>query len=83
MQMIMSTIPRAADRRADAGSPQLTDFAAAAKGVWRAYVRRRMEQTAIILLRSMSDQDLEDMGLARSDIESAVGGRRSREDGGR
>ena len=36
----------------------------------------RVEQSAIVLLRSMSDRELADMGLARSEIESLVKGKR-------
>jgi uncharacterized protein YjiS (DUF1127 family) len=73
--MIMSTISSTADRRADAGTGILTVAAsatAAAKRLWVAYFTWRVEQAAIGLLNSMSDRELVDMGLARSEIATVV-----------
>ena len=71
----MSTISSTADRRADAGSSALTTVAAAAKRLWVAYFTWRVEQSAIVLLGSMSDRELADLGLARSEIQSLVRGK--------
>jgi uncharacterized protein YjiS (DUF1127 family) len=40
-----------------------------AKTWWMAYLMRRMEREAIIQLRAMSDRQLEDIGITRSQIE--------------
>ena len=74
--MIMSTISSTADRRADAGSSALITVAAAAKRWWVAYITWRVEQRAIRLLRAMSDRELRDLGLTRSEIASLVRGKR-------
>jgi uncharacterized protein YjiS (DUF1127 family) len=39
---------------------------------WMAYLTGRIEQTAIARLRSMSDYELKDIGLTRSQITFAV-----------
>ena len=70
--MIMSTISSTADRRADADSGLLTMAAAELKRLWVAYMIWRVEQAAIGLLASMSDHELTDMGLARSEIANVV-----------
>jgi uncharacterized protein YjiS (DUF1127 family) len=41
---------------------------------WRAYITWRIEQWTIARLREMSDRQLEDIGLARCQIEPAVRG---------
>jgi len=75
--MIMSTISSTADRRADAGGGILTMAAAATaelKRLWVAYMTWRVERGAIGLLGSMSDCELKDMGVTRSEIERLVKG---------
>ena len=47
---------------------------AAVKTWWVAYFTRRMERAAIIQLHAMSDRELEDIGLTRSQINHAVRG---------
>ena len=47
---------------------------AAVKTWWAAYLIHRMERAAIIQLHAMSDRDLEDIGLTRSQINRAVRG---------
>jgi uncharacterized protein YjiS (DUF1127 family) len=42
---------------------------------WVAYVTWRVHRLSIAHLRSMSDRELRDIGVARSEIESAVTGR--------
>jgi uncharacterized protein YjiS (DUF1127 family) len=51
---------------------------AAMKRMCAAYIAWRMEKSAIAALRSMSDRALTDIGLARSDITSAVRGKAPR-----
>src|SRR5262245_15502046 len=41
---------------------------------WMAYLNRRIERVAIVQLEAMSDRELEDIGLTRSQIEWAVMG---------
>ena len=46
--------------------------AAALKGWWLAYITWRIERAAIAQLSAMSDRDLKDIGVHRSDIHRAV-----------
>jgi uncharacterized protein YjiS (DUF1127 family) len=41
---------------------------------WTAYLARRNEREAILQLRAMSDRELRDIGLTRSQIDGAVRG---------
>src|SRR5262245_50083009 len=41
---------------------------------WMAYLNRRIERVAVLQLEAMSDRELEDIGLTRSQIEWAVKG---------
>lgn len=45
---------------------------AAVKTWWVAYLTRRMERPAIIQLHAMSDRELKDIGLTRSQTKQAV-----------
>jgi uncharacterized protein YjiS (DUF1127 family) len=81
METIMSTISSTADRYPDAGGSAPATAVAALQRLWRAYVKWHLEQAAIMLLGSMSDRELADLGLARSEIASAVRGRAGRRDG--
>ena len=47
---------------------------ATVKTWWKGYLVRRIEQAAIIQLHAMSDRELQDIGLARSQIEQAARG---------
>jgi uncharacterized protein YjiS (DUF1127 family) len=47
---------------------------AAAKTWWMSYLARRIGRAAIIQLHGMSDRELQDIGLTRSQIERAVRG---------
>ena len=47
---------------------------AAVKSCWAAYLVRRIERAAVVQLHAMSDRELRDIGLARSQIELAVRG---------
>jgi len=49
---------------------------ATVKICWIAYLTRRIERQAIIQLHAMSDRELQDIGLTRSEIERAVRGKR-------
>jgi len=76
MEMIMSTISSTAKRDiADNG------FVAAAgravKGWWLARLAKRIERAAIDHLHAMSDRELKDIGIHRSQIEFVVRGDRA------
>jgi uncharacterized protein YjiS (DUF1127 family) len=76
MEMIMSMISSTTTYRANARGI----FQALANTLKRwcvAYVTWRMENIAIAQLRAMSDRELEDIGLTRSDIARAVTGART------
>jgi uncharacterized protein YjiS (DUF1127 family) len=47
---------------------------ATAKAWWISYLTRRIERAVIIQLHGMSDRELQDIGLTRSQIEWAVRG---------
>jgi uncharacterized protein YjiS (DUF1127 family) len=51
---------------------------AAANRWWAGYTRWRLHKAAIAQLRSMSDRQLADIGVSRSEIEYAVSGKRDR-----
>jgi uncharacterized protein YjiS (DUF1127 family) len=73
--MIMSTIATA--HQHSASGSIVGKVAAAFKRLWVAYITWRIEQAAMAHLRSMSDRELEDLGLSRSQIEDAVAGKRA------
>ena len=58
--------------QAIAGPSQALGLVAALKRWWLAYITWRIEQAAIVQLWSMSDRELKDIGLTRSDITSNV-----------
>jgi uncharacterized protein YjiS (DUF1127 family) len=71
--MIMSTTlgrPAVAGGRIRGGGGPIATI----KMLWTAYLRRRIERAAIIQLHAMSDRELRDIGLDRSQIEWAVRG---------
>jgi uncharacterized protein YjiS (DUF1127 family) len=74
MEMIMSatfgTPATVGDRRKARGSGVI----ATVKTWWMAYLTRRSERAAIMQLHAMSDRELQDIGLKRSQIERAVRG---------
>jgi uncharacterized protein YjiS (DUF1127 family) len=51
---------------------------AAVRICWTAYLTRRNEREAILQLHAMSDRELRDIGLTRSQIEGAVRGQLDR-----
>ena len=72
---IMSTISGAhATARFKARQSRADRLAAAVGRMWTAYITWRLEQAVINQLGSMSDRDLKDIGLTRSEIVSAVKG---------
>jgi uncharacterized protein YjiS (DUF1127 family) len=72
MEMIMSTISNTAAPRVSVTGGFLAMAAAAVKRWWSAYIAWRMQEAAIALLKSMSDRDLKDIGLSRSQVDAAV-----------
>lgn len=68
------SISIAAEPQSETDSGGVTALAAAARRLLVACIAWRAERAAIALLRAMSDRDLSDMGLSRSEIASAVQG---------
>jgi uncharacterized protein YjiS (DUF1127 family) len=79
MEMIMSTKLNAIARRNSAGGNILGMLVAAPKRLWAAIITLRIQQAAVVRLRSMTDRELEDIGLSRSQIEGAVTGEHGRD----
>ena len=75
----MSTIANTIPRRNRAGSSFLGRLAAAPNRLLTAFITWRLQQAAVVRLRSMSDRELEDIGLSRAQIECAVMGERARD----
>jgi len=74
----MSTMTGTAMYRGNA-SRFFQTLTGALKVWWVAYITWRMENIAITQLQAMSDRELQDIGLTRSDVSSSVmGARRSR-----
>ena len=77
MEMIVSTMPSTASHRN--ADRIFQPVSSTLKRWWVAYITWRMENIAIAQLQTMSDRELHDIGLTRSDIASAMmGARRSR-----
>jgi uncharacterized protein YjiS (DUF1127 family) len=73
MEMIMSGFSRAILPR-DLGSDAIPGrIGSALRRWWLAYIDWRMRRLAIQRLRDMSDRELKDIGLCRSQIEFEVG----------
>ena len=69
----MSTILRAPAAAQTAATPSWTALLQTKFRAWMtAYITRRIEQAAMQQLERMSDRDLRDIGLARSEITHAV-----------
>ena len=62
-----------------AGQSWARELVATLKGWWVAYMTWRIEQAAIARLWSMSDRELKDIGLTRSEITGAVRGEAARD----
>jgi len=70
--MTMMTTPAAT--RGMAVQALMSDLADALTRWWTAYMTRRLELAAMAQLESMSDRELKDMGLTRTEIMQAVRG---------
>ena len=57
---------------ASAAAPPMAGPIQALKRMWAAFIAWRIEQVAIGHLRAMSDRELKDIGLHRSQVEFAV-----------
>jgi uncharacterized protein YjiS (DUF1127 family) len=68
----ISSAPAAPQGRA--GQSWARQMAATLKRWWVVYITWRIERTAIARLWSMSDRELKDIGLSRSEIMRAVKG---------
>jgi uncharacterized protein YjiS (DUF1127 family) len=80
MEMIMSTIPGAPTAAHGAAQYSWASGLATTLKRWRAaYITWRIEQAAITQLWSMSDLELKDVGLTRSNITVAVRGEATRD----
>jgi uncharacterized protein YjiS (DUF1127 family) len=73
--MMMRTISRApAARQGIAGQSWAGRLLTTLERWWVAYMTWRLERAAIVHLCSMSDRDLKDIGLTRSEITGVVRG---------
>jgi uncharacterized protein YjiS (DUF1127 family) len=79
METIMSTMSETVLRPGNAAGGLLATLKAAAKSWWGAYTTWRIKRAAIAQLCSMSDRELKDIGLSRSQMECAVMGERARD----
>jgi uncharacterized protein YjiS (DUF1127 family) len=78
MEMIMSTVSSTTTDRGNACG-LLQTLANTFKRCCVVYITWRIEKIATAQLRAMSDRELEDIGLTRSDIVRAVTGPRTRQ----
>ena len=69
----MSTVSTVMPRETHVGT-FLRAVGKTVRNLWIAYISWRLEQFAIRQLRSMGDRELNDMGIPRAEIESAVKG---------
>jgi uncharacterized protein YjiS (DUF1127 family) len=74
MEMIMRTTFGTTAVAGGWTRPRRSGLIAAVKTWLTAYLTRRNERAAILQLHAMSDRELRDIGLARSQIEGAVRG---------
>jgi uncharacterized protein YjiS (DUF1127 family) len=75
MEMIMSTTFSApVPAQGMAGQSRVGGLVDVWKQWWVAYLTRRIERAAIFQLSSMSERELKDIGLTRSQIGQAVRG---------
>jgi uncharacterized protein YjiS (DUF1127 family) len=77
METIMRDFPRAILPR-NAGSAPPARIGRVLQGWWLAYMEWRLKRLATGLLHRMSDRELKDLGLTRSQIELAARGRAGR-----
>jgi uncharacterized protein YjiS (DUF1127 family) len=78
MELIMSTISDTSAQHKSAAGRMLGTMAATPKSLWTAFIGWRVKQAALFHLHSMSDRELEDIGISRSQIECSVTGERAR-----
>jgi uncharacterized protein YjiS (DUF1127 family) len=70
----MTMINTTAATRGTAIQARMSDLADALSRWWLAYMTRRLELAAMWELESMSDRELKDIGLTRTEIVQAVRG---------
>ena len=75
----MRTISSMADRQDIVGSGFFAAVGRAMRRWWQRRFDRRSQRAAIVQLRGMSDRELRDIGISRSQIEFAVTGDFKRE----
>jgi uncharacterized protein YjiS (DUF1127 family) len=75
-EIIMSRLSSTATRDESAHADIAASLWAAAIRWWAGYTSWRLHKAAIAQLRSMSDRQLADIGISRSEIEYAVCGKR-------
>ena len=73
-EMTMSTITSTTGNHQSPVCEALSRIAGALKHAWDNYNAWRIRQATIACLRSLSDSQLEDIGLARAQIDCAVRG---------
>jgi uncharacterized protein YjiS (DUF1127 family) len=74
MEMVMSTTFGTPTTVGNRHQARHSGLIATVKAWWVAYLTRRLERASIIQLHAMSDRELKDIGLTRSQIERAVRG---------
>jgi uncharacterized protein YjiS (DUF1127 family) len=74
VETIMSDFSGGISSRKHAGASRLRRMGDALKRCWLAYMDWRLQQLTIRRLTRMSDRELKDVGLTRSQIEVAVRG---------
>ncbi len=68
----MSTMSSATVRYQNVSAALFLAAAATIKHWWSAYINWRLQRAAVAHLQSLSDRQLKDIGLSRSQIRSAV-----------
>jgi uncharacterized protein YjiS (DUF1127 family) len=68
----ISTIP--AGSQAESVGHPVRSIGAVLRRVWLAYLERRLHQQAAAQLHAMSDRQLKDIGVSRSQIDAALRG---------
>ena len=75
----MSSFSNTASRPDSANTGILAGLAGELRRWWTGYTSWRLQETAIAHLKSMSDHELRDIGISRSQIEWGVRGERERD----
>jgi uncharacterized protein YjiS (DUF1127 family) len=76
--IIMSRLLSSTATRDESAHAHIASLLAAANCWWAGYTSWRLHKAAIAQLRSMSDRQLADIGVSRSEIGYAVRGKRDR-----